>query len=530
MMLKKYLPHILITILVIFAYWPSLSGDFIFDDIHLIKNNPYIQNLHSLSSYLVQEDGITDKEKNPHLHTGFYRPLLNFTYFLDFKLWGINAQGFRLTNVLLHLICSLLIFQMLIYLRIDILPALLGSLFFALHPTASETVSMIVCRNNLLATTFCITSFLLYRSSLLNQKWLLFPSSLFFGLGLLSKEVSVMLLPILFLYNRFLIEKKESFRREVVSYLPFLALLSVYFFLRTQTIGTPVSPIVAQNFETRFLFAPYIIAYNIFLILFPWGLHSFYIQYPSSFFQCAVLGSYIVLILLTIILWKLRSEKFIFFPVFAFFIAMSPVLNVVPVASHSLVTMRWLYFPLAFLIIALAYSIQLLLSVRKIRFVVLSSLTAILLYFAGYTYVLNDTLWKDQRSFLQIEVLSFNNIMFADALAETLQSEGKNDKAEALYLASLKAFPQKAVIHINYASLLIDNGRAKEAIKYLESSKFLVMTSARRCQWLNNMGVACNRVNDKSCALKYLTQAVQLCPADANYSKNLEIIKNTFPR
>lgn len=529
MTLKKYQPYILIIFLVILVYWPSFSGDFIFDDLSLIKNNPYIQNLHSLSSYLAQEDGITDKEENPHLHTGYYRPLLNFTYFLDFKLWGMNAQGFRLTNVLLHLICSLLIFQMLIYLRIDIMPAFLGSVFFALHPTATETVSMIVCRNNLLATIFCITSFMFYRGSLLNRKWLLHLSALFFGLGLLSKEISVMLLPILFLYNRFFAEKKEGWKREVVSYLPFLVLLTVYFFLRAQVIGTLVSPIAAQNFETRFLFAPYIIVYNIFLILFPWGLHSFYIQYPSSFFQSAVIGSYLFIILLVIMFWKLRSEKFILFPVFAFVVALFPVLNIVPVASHSLVTMRWLYFPLAFLIIAVAYFIQSLLSVRKIRFVALSGMIALLVYFTGYSFVLNDTLWKDQRSFLQIEVMSFNNIMFADALAEALQSEGENDKAEVLYRISLKAFPHKAEIYINYASLLIDTGRATEAIKYLESSESLIMTNSRRCQWFNNMGAACDRVNDQSCALKHLTQAVQLCPDDANYKKNLEIIKEKSP-
>jgi predicted Zn-dependent protease len=93
----------------------------------------------------------------------------------------------------------------------------------------------------------------------------------------------------------------------------------------------------------------------------------------------------------------------------------------------------------------------------------------------------------------------------------------------------LKAFPHKAEIYINYASLLIDTGRATEAIKYLESSESLIMTNSRRCQWFNNMGAACDRVNDQSCALKHLTQAVQLCPDDANYKKNLEIIKEKSP-
>lgn len=259
------------------------------------------------------------------------------------------------------------------------------------------------------------------------------------------------------------------------------------------------------------------------------GMHSFYIQYPASFFQCAVIGSYLFLILLTIILWKLRSEKFIMFSVSAFFVAMFPVLNIIPVASFSFVTMRWLYFPLAFLIIALAHFFQLLLSVEKIRFVTLSGLTAILMYFAVYSYTLNDTLWKDQQAFLRIEVLKFNNLLFADALAEELQSEGKYYEAEILYRKSLKAFPQKADIYINYASLLIDTGRATKAIDYLKDSEFLIMTSTRRCQWFNNMGVACDHVNNKSCALKHLTHAVQLCPEDPNYRTNLEIIREKTP-
>jgi tetratricopeptide (TPR) repeat protein len=529
MTLKNYAPYLLIATLVILVCWPSLSGDFIFDDNHLIKNNSYIKDLHSLSSYLAQEDGIIDKEKNPNLHTGFYRPLLNFTYFLDFKLWGMNAHGFRLTNALLHLICSILIFQMLLYLKINTLPAFLGSVFFALHPTATESVSMIVCRNNLLVTIFCITSFMFYRISLSKRKWFLFPSSLFFGLGLFSKEVAVMLLPIIFLSNRFLSEKQDNWKQEAVSYMPFLAIVMVYFFLRAQVTGAFLSPIAGQNLEVRLLFLPYIITYNIFIIVLPLGLHSFYIQYPSSFFQCAVLGSYIIFVLLVIVLWKLRSKKFVLFSVSAFFVALFPVLNIVPMASQLLVTMRWVYFPLAFLTIAVAYSIQSLLSVNKIRFIAISGLTAILVYFAMYSYILNNTLWKDQRSFLQIEVLTFNNILFADTLAEVLQSERKYEEAEILYLASLKAFPQKAEIYINYSSLLIDTKRAKDAIEYLERSKSLIMTNTKHCQWLNNMGVACDRVNYKICALKHLTHAVQLCPDNANYRINLEIIKGKSP-
>jgi hypothetical protein len=47
---------------------------------------------------MAQEDGIGDKADYPNLHTGFYRPLLNVSYFIDYKIWGMKAFGFRLSN------------------------------------------------------------------------------------------------------------------------------------------------------------------------------------------------------------------------------------------------------------------------------------------------------------------------------------------------------------------------------------------------------------------------------------------------
>lgn len=512
------------------VYWPSLSGDFIFDDNSLIKNNPYVKELHSVSSYLTQEDGITDRTAPPgHLHTGYYRPLLNVSYYIDYKIWGMKAFGFRLTNIILHLICCLLIFQLLIALKIDRNAALLGSLFFALHPTDTESISLIVSRNNLLVTIFSLLSFMLYVKSRQGRLTDLFTSAVFFGLALLSKETALMIIPVFFLWNRLMVTENKGLMKEMGGYLPFLFLAAIYLILRSQVIGAFTSPIASTNSMTRLYFVPYIIASDFLLAFFPFGLHSFYETYPGSYFGYQAIISYIFLLLLSIALWKLRNKRLLVFSISAFVVILFPVLNLIPFASPSIVTMRWLYFPLALLSVAVAYSIQILISHERIKFVGLSILSILFLYFAVYTYTLNGTLWKNQRSFLNIEVLQFHNVLFADALAEALQSEGKNDEAEALYRASLKAFPQKSEIYVNYSSLLIDTGRATEAIQYLERSKSLIMTSVQRCQWFNNMAVACDRVHDQACALMHFTQAVQLCPDDANYRKNLEIIKEKSP-
>jgi len=525
MTLKNYAPYLLIALLVILVSWPSLSGDFIFDDNSLVKNNTYVKSLHSLSSYLTQEDGIIDQADKTNLHTGFYRPLLNFSYFIDYKIWGMKAFGFRLTNIILHLICCLLIFQMLILLKIERLAALLGTIFFAIHPTATETVSMIVCRNNLLVTIFSILSFIFYIESRRNRLVYLFISAIFFCFALLSKEVAVMMIPIFFLYNRSISTEKRNLSNEIVSYLPFLFLLTFYMILRMNVIGAFTSPFTPNDFLIRLYLIPYVIASNFLLIFAPFGLHSFYEKYPESFFGYKIIISYIFLLSLMIATWRLRKKPLLIFSVTAFLISMFPVLNLIPIASPSIVTMRWLYFPLAFLSIAVAYLIQIATALRGRRFIVLSVILAVFVYLGTYSYVLNNTLWKDQRSFLNIEVLHFQNVLFATSLAEALHDEKKYNEAENFYIIALDAFPNKAETYINYSALLIDTGRAEDAKKYLTKANFLIMSQFERCEWFNNMGVACHHQEQIQCAQENLKQAVKHCPDNPVFKKNLQFVE-----
>jgi tetratricopeptide (TPR) repeat protein len=525
MILKNYVPHLLIALLVILVCWPSLSGNFIFDDNSLIKNNPYVTSSHSLSSYLAQEDGLVDKADMNHFHTGFYRPLLNFSYFIDYKIWGMKAFGFRLTNIFLHLICCLLIFQLLICLKIDRLAALFGTIFFAIHPTNTESVSMIVCRNNLLVTIFSILSLIFYIESRRDRRLFLFISALFFCFALLSKEVAVMMIPIFFLYNKSIDADNRGLSKEIVSYLPFLFLMTFYLILRSQVIGAFSSPIASENFLTRLYFIPYIIASNFLLVFFPFGLHSFYVPYPEFYFGYKIVISYIFLLLLVIVMWKLQNKKLLIFSIAAFIISMFPVMNLIPIASPSIIAMRWLYFPLAFLAIAVAYLFQTAMALGGKRFIALSVISIIFVYLGTYAYVLNDTLWKDQRSFLNIEVLHFKNVLFAATLAEALHGENKYNEAKSLYVIALDAFPNKAETYINYSALLIDTGRTEDAKKYLTKAKSLLMTSFERCEWFNNMGVACLHQKQTQCAQENLNQAVKYCPDNPVFKKNLQIVK-----
>ncbi len=521
--LKKYTPYLIISILVMVIYWPSLSGDFIFDDNMLIKNNPYIKSLHNVSSYLTQEDGIVDETDKVTLHTGYYRPLLNFTYYIDYRIWGMDAFGFRLTNILLHLICCLLIFQLLLRLKIDQIAALLGTTFFAVNPINSETISMIVCRNNLLATIFSVLSLISYIESRRGWQFNIFFSMLFFLLALLSKEVALMILPVFFLYNRLVDAQDRNISRELLSYLPFLLIVIIYLMIRSQVIGGFISPFGTSNTLTRLFFIPYLIIYNLFLIFVPYGLHSFYVKYPASYLGYEAILSDAFLLLLIVALWMLRKYKLLIFSISAFVISMFPVMHIIPFASPSLITMRWIYFPLAFLSIAVAYGFKSATAFKKNGIFVCIPLI-FFMYLGTYTFVLNDTLWKNNRSFLNIEVLQFNNILFAHDLAKEMQSEGKYQEAERLYLVALQAFPNKAQTYIDYAALLINTGRFQNAKEYLDKSHALVMMRDDRCLWYTNMSVAFLNLHNIPGARTNLEKAIQLCPENPNFRRRLQYI------
>ena len=182
-----------------------------------------------------------------------------------------------------------------------------------------------------------------------------------------------------------------------------------------------------------------------------------------------------------------------------------------------------MYFPLAFLSIGVAYIIQTAFVMKKKRFIIASSISIIFIYFGIYSYVLNDTLWKNQRSFLNIEVLHFKNVLFADTLAEALHGENKYNEAENLYIIALDAFPDKAETYINYSALLIDTGRAGDAKKYLTKAKLLIMSSFEHCEWFNNMGLACLYQKQTQCAQENLNKAVKYCPDNPIFKKNLKI-------
>jgi len=510
--------YIFIAILVVIAYLPIFTGDFVFDDQTLIRDNTYITRLQSVSSYLSQEDGIVDKRDKGLLHTGYYRPLLNITYFMDYKIWGMKAYGFRITNLILHILVCFLLYELLLRLTGRQLDSFCAVLLFAVHPVHTETVSIIVSRNNILVTIFILISLYSYITWWKNgAPFALAVSLLAFAGAVFSKEFGLMALPIFFLYQRLLAEEK-NLRKEMESYIPYLIILMFYFIMRKTVVSAPFS--IPDDMLTRLGYIPYLITYNLKLIFFPHNLHSFSVGYPGSLLSPTVMGSFFIVIFIAFCLYALRNESLVVFSTGAFFLTLLPVLNVIAKASVSLVAMRWLYLPMSFLALGFVWMSAKFCNVRRKRAIQIV-FVAVAFYFTVGSYTLNAYLWHDQETFLKQEVRHFANEAYLGDYAEMMFKKKQYQEAELFFQRSLKKPPILASNLINYGALLIETGRPQEALNILLEARSLIMDHKERMHWNNNMGGALTLIGDYDRAHEYFGNALALDPQDVLVNRNL---------
>src|SRR5579864_147309 len=79
----------LAVVLAALVYLNALHNPFVYDDQRLIVSNQSLQHLTDLRAIVLHE--VT-------------RPLVNFSYAVDFSIWGRTPFGFHLTSLLLHLV------------------------------------------------------------------------------------------------------------------------------------------------------------------------------------------------------------------------------------------------------------------------------------------------------------------------------------------------------------------------------------------------------------------------------------------
>lgn len=141
-----------IVLVVCTSFAPTLSNDFVNwdDDLVLTDNTAYRGLSPSHLRWMVTTT-----------YGGHWQPLTWLSYAVDHALWGLDARGYHLTNLLLHAVNTVLVWSILRTLLAGRWPdgavtmaATVGALFFGIHPLRVESVAWATERRDVLSGCF----------------------------------------------------------------------------------------------------------------------------------------------------------------------------------------------------------------------------------------------------------------------------------------------------------------------------------------------------------------------------------------
>src|ERR1043166_6343783 len=91
----------LLAVLCVAIYSNNFRHDFQLDDSHVLLTNPSIRSLDNVPKYFVDPSTFTSLRGNVD-----YRPVLQATYALNYRMGGYKTWWWHLTQILLHVVCA----------------------------------------------------------------------------------------------------------------------------------------------------------------------------------------------------------------------------------------------------------------------------------------------------------------------------------------------------------------------------------------------------------------------------------------
>ncbi len=382
--LKKILILFLIGFLV---YLPSFWNQFLWDDEQFIYKNQYVLTAD------IPKIFTTNTIAGAGQQSDYYRPLTTLSFAIDHAIWGLRPFGFHLTNTLLHTLSGILLFLVLKELNFDneqkknknsFWPLTLGfwiSAIFMVHPIQTEAVVYMNSRGDSLFTFFAFASLFtlalsfrkeikikIYENTLqLTKVLLLFLSSVFYILSILSKEIGIMIIGLQFLVVTLIVIHKRSKKSESLKLcssatLPLciysvvnIGIASAYLYLRSTILNFQNSfnlygmenIYTSSIFVRLYTFSKIIWTYFRLLIL-PYPLHmerdSDIITNPLNIYTIGIVLLGLIILSLIVYEWKKQKTIWIFFSSAWFIGGLIPTSGIIPI--NGLIYEHWLYIPM----------------------------------------------------------------------------------------------------------------------------------------------------------------------------------------
>lgn len=470
--------HLLLLVLIPWLlYAPAAAFDFVrADDTDLVvANQPFLRDLGNFPRAFSRS--YFEVVGQPSEKT-YYRPVVVVSLMLDAQVGGANPMMYHVTNIALHSLAVLLLYQLLAALGTTRRGALLTALVFAVHPLNVQTVCWVPGRNDSLMTLGGLVSLVgLVRYSMYRTAASACLHVIGLAAALFSKETAVMLVPLFFLYTWLWREDPGYYARRRWLLASYAILLVVWFGLRQSALAGGTSPDAAlephlwQSWErtlaTLWATAPDILIY-LGKVAVPYRLSTM----PGSTPATSILGV-VSAALLTFLLVTRSSRRKALFVACWFVLFLAPTL-LVGVAAYE----NRAYFPLAGLMVGLAPFAEAVASRVAHKRAWLLALVGILLAFAARTATHEATFrnpftyWENATHGTPYAPIAHVNV------GQILQDMGKADEAATHFRRALQLDPRTPKAHNNLGVALMRLGRPNEAVEAFRRELALHPTNA----------------------------------------------------
>lgn len=422
-------PPIVICAAVFTAFAPGIQGDLLhWDDDRLAADNPLVG-----PPYLANTARMFSEIRNEA-----YQPLHTASYQIDRALWALEPVGCHLFNLALYALGACLAYLLLCRLGAPRLPALVGTLLFALHPTHVESVVWISGRKDVLSLVFVALALLAHvRSMRPLDRWNLVSTGLFLLAGL-TKTTSLFLPLLIPFVDRWALGR--PWRIGLARAAPMACVAAVLGALVTWIWYAQGLTRTLESAGSRFALAPKVLLHYAASVAWPQGLSPLYPIDRTGAFDGRSAAGIVLLGGLIALAWYARgSARLVSLGIATFLLGLLPVLNIVPMTFQ--VNDRYLLLPTLGVAFALCGYAELLGPRPRVRAVLLggAAWVAVALGAVAFAY---SFAWRDDlalwRHATGMQPRSYYAWM---KLGETYRDHGSFFEADAAYRRAVDLAP-----------------------------------------------------------------------------------------
>lgn len=496
--------RLLLVAVTLVAYGPVREADFVLmDDPVYVYENPFVRQGLSWDALVgIWEADLTHDSK----HADYWQPVTFLSRMLDVELWGMNPGMHHLTNLLFHVLNTLLLFEVLRKMTRDPIRSGFVAILFGVHPLHVESVAWVTERKDVLSGFFWMLALWAYgwhaeRPSLRRYGVVMG----LFVLGLMSKPIVMVLPAVLVLLDWWPLKRYRK------GALPGLAAEKGAMVLLSIGSIWPTWLVQGEHLGYgggwgTFCKAGATFGIYFFKALVPTGLAPWHPPWQELSIGWVILAT-VVFIGVSVLTFLKRNPVPWFFVGWGWFlVTLAPVISLSDVAWAE----RFMYLPLVGIFIMVVWGVGRLIEGNHRT----ARLAAVLA--GGVVLVLTwetwrqATYWKDDLALWERTLkVTQDNWMAEEFMALALAKNGRHAEAVTHYVRAAQLRPNWADAQLNLGQALIHRGEYRQAADRFREAIRLDPDSATAHL---NLALTCFQLGETNAARQELLQASILEP------------------